>query len=93
MPSLLFRGYGVRTDNGGLHMFTIQYQDNTGNSKLQTFDSNSRQKLAIHLARFNCPIDAVYEQGTPITKAMQEDLRTYPGTLTRHAKEFSNSRA
>ena len=72
-------------------MFIIQYQDATGHSRLQEFDTNSRQQLAIHLARFACPIDAVYEQGTPITKAMREDLKTWPGTLSRHAKEFINS--
>jgi hypothetical protein len=72
-------------------MFTIQYQDKTGHSKLQEFDSNSRTKLAIHLARFDCPIDAIYENSSVITKSVREDLKTWPGTMTRHAKEFINS--
>jgi hypothetical protein len=69
-------------------MYTIQYEAVDGSHKLQTFDSNSRTKLIAHLAHFDRPIMAVYEQGTPITKRAKEDLRTWKGSINRNARDF-----
>lgn len=69
-------------------MFTIQYQAVDGSHKMQTFDSQSRAMLTSHLARFNRPIMAVYEQGTVITKAARKHLATWPGSKTRYAIDF-----
>lgn len=69
-------------------MYTIQYEAVDGSHKFQDFDSNSRTKLVHHLARFERPLVAVYEQGTPITKRVKEDLRTWPGSINRNARDF-----
>lgn len=69
-------------------MYTIQYKAVDGSHKMQDFDSNSRTKLIAHLARFECPIIAVYEQATVITKRVKEDLRTWPGSINRNARDF-----
>lgn len=72
-------------------MFTIQYEAPiSGAHKMQNFDTTSRQKLLIHLSRFNQPIVAVYEQATPITKAVRSELKTWPGTLSKYAREFTS---
>lgn len=71
-------------------MFTIQYQRiGSGEIFLQEFDSKSRDALVRHLARFQCPILAVYEQASPITKAVRLELRTFRGNLSRYAREFA----
>lgn len=72
-------------------MFTIQYTAVNGESKLQTLDSNSRQKLLDLLARFERPIVAVYEQASPITKTIRKDLVSYPGGLSQPARDFISS--
>ena len=72
-------------------MFTIQYVAVSGEHKMQTLDSNSRTKLVMHLARFKRPIVAVYEQASPITKTIREELRTWPGTKLQFAREFISS--
>lgn len=69
-------------------MYTIQYKAVDGSHKMQDFDSKSRTKLITHLAHFAAPIVAVYEQGTPITKRVKEDLRTWPGSINRNARDF-----
>lgn len=70
-------------------MFTIQYQKPNGESGMQTFDSNSRVKLVKHLSSFSAPILAVYEQASPITKAVRAALAEYPPSqLSRAAKDF-----
>ena len=69
-------------------MYTIQYQAVNGEHKLETFNSNSRTELVAHLAQASLPIMAVYEQGTPITKRTKEDLRTWPGSINRNARDF-----
>jgi hypothetical protein len=70
-------------------MYTIQYEAVDGTHKLQTFDSNSRTKLVAHLAHFERPILAVYEgHATVITKRVKEDLRTWPGSINRNARDF-----
>jgi hypothetical protein len=71
-------------------MFNIQYEGVDGQSRMQAFDSKNRQALATHLARFQRPILAVYEQTTPITKAMRTELSALPvGRLSRAAREFT----
>lgn len=73
-------------------MFTIQFQSVSGEHKMQTFDSADRQQLVKHLAHFNMPITAVYEQASVITKAMRTELGRMPGSqLSRHAKDFVSS--
>ena len=70
-------------------MFTIQYASASGEHKLQEFDSKSRDKLVKYLAGFQLPIMAVYEQASPITKAVRLELRTFKGALSRCAREFA----
>lgn len=70
-------------------MFTIEYEDVTGQSKTQSFDSGNRLKLVQHLASFQRPILAVYERSTPITKLMQISLRNSGHNLGVHAREFA----
>jgi hypothetical protein len=72
---------------GTLAMFTIQYRMN-GQEHTQILDSTSRTKLAIYLAKFPHTIVAVYEQATPITKAMQKELAAWPGNLSNAARDF-----
>ncbi len=72
-------------------MFTIQYQAVSGEHKMQAFDSKSRERLVKHLARFEHPIMAVYEQATVITKACRADLKTYRGPLSGPARDFMHS--
>lgn len=72
-------------------MFSIQYEAIDGTHKMQTFDSNSRTRLLKHLASFERPIVAVYEQATPITKTIQRDLAKRPGYKTNAAMEFFSS--
>jgi hypothetical protein len=71
-------------------MFVIQYEAIDGTHKMQDFDSNSRPMLLRHLARFDRPIMAVYEQSTPITAWARIALRTTHG-LSRPAREFASS--
>ena len=73
-------------------MFSIQYQAVDGTHKMQDFDSKSRAMLTVHLARFNRPIIAVYERANVITKSARADLMTWPGSKTRYAVDFINSR-
>lgn len=70
-------------------MFTIQYKAVDGTSKMQSFDSKSRTRLAAYLSRFEYPILAVYEQASPITKAMRNEIRTLHVELSRAAREFA----
>lgn len=73
-------------------MFTIQYGTSNGRHIMQSFDSGSRIKLASHLARSRHPIEAVYEQASPITKAMQAALRgLHRDQLSQCAREFAFS--
>ena len=69
-------------------MFTIQYVAVNGEHKMQTLDSNSRTKLVAHLAKFDHPIVAVYEQATVITNTMRTELCRWSGSLSEHAREF-----
>lgn len=70
-------------------MFTIQYQAVNGEHKMQAFDSRNRAQLAKHLARFDRPIMAVYEQATVITKAMRAELAKMPQhSLSGDARVF-----
>ncbi len=45
-------------------MFVIQYEAVNGEHRMQELDSKDRQKLLRHLARFEHPIVAVYEQAS-----------------------------
>ncbi len=69
-------------------MFTIQYQAPSGEHKMQAFDSNSRTKLLTVLSHFNHPIVAVYEQASPITKAVRKELAAWPGSKSAAALDF-----
>lgn len=71
-------------------MFVIQYEAIDGTHKMQDFNSNSRPMLLRHLARFERPIMAVYEQSTPITNWTRVALRTTHG-LSKPARDFANS--
>lgn len=71
-------------------MFNIQYTAVDGQSRMQQLDSDSRTKLMLYLTKFEHPILAVYEQASPITKTMQAKLRTWPGDMTRCARDFMN---
>jgi hypothetical protein len=71
-------------------MYTIQYQAVDGTHKMQEVACKARSTLAIWLARAEYPIMAVYEQTTPITKAMQKELQSWPGSLSRCAREFAD---
>lgn len=70
-------------------MFIIQYEAVDGTSKMQDFDSRSRPKLIQHLARFDRPIMAVYEQSTPITNWARIALRSHAGNLSKPARDFA----
>ncbi len=73
-------------------MYTIQYEDVSGAYKMQAFDTRDRGRLVTHLARFQRPIVAVYEQTTPITKAVRKELQRYrSGHVSRFAREFMNA--
>jgi hypothetical protein len=73
-------------------VFTIQYQAVNGEHKTQAFDSHSRTKLVKHLAHFEQPIMAVYEQATVITKAVRTELAKLPPTsISRAARDFVRS--
>lgn len=54
-------------------MFTIQYETVSGAHKTETFEGTRRELIA-HLARFERPIVAVYEQVTVVTKAVRTQL-------------------
>lgn len=69
-------------------MFTIQYIAVNGENKMQDLDSKSRSVLLTHLAKFQHPIEAVYEGSTPITKFMRIMLRNTAYPLSLHAREF-----
>jgi len=70
-------------------MFTIQYEAISGEHRMQELDSTSRFTLIKHLSRFKRPIMAVYEQATPITKAVRAELAKRPvGTLSQEARRF-----
>lgn len=69
-------------------MYTVQYVNVDGTHAMQQVECKARSTLAIWLARANKPIAAVYEQTTPITKAMRKELAEWPGTLSRCAREF-----
>ena len=73
-------------------MFTIQFEAPDGSHKTQTLDSKSRDKLTQHLAGFNRPIVAVYEQATVITNAARKELAVWPGAKTTYATAFASSR-
>lgn len=72
-------------------MFSIQYEAVDGSQKMQDLDSKSRTILVRHLAAFNRPIVAVYEQSTVITKTMRKDLAEWPGAKTRYAVAFATA--
>jgi hypothetical protein len=72
-------------------MYTVQYQGVNGEATMQQVDCKARSTLAIWLTRAELPILAVYEQTTPITKAMRKELSEWPGTLSRCARDFVNS--
>lgn len=73
-------------------MFHIQYEAVDGSHKMQMFSSKSRARLVAHLAKFQRPIAAVYEQATVITKAVQKELSEYQGNKSRYAREFTKPR-
>jgi hypothetical protein len=73
-------------------MFSIQYQAVNGEHQMQTFDGK-RSRLIAHLAQFPWPIMAVYEQATPITKAVRRELRIWPGSKSPCALDFIRSPA
>lgn len=69
--------------------YVIQYTSVNGHARMQDFNTRNRKYLVKHLAKFERPILAVYEQATPITKAVRAELRELPlATLSRAAKEF-----
>jgi hypothetical protein len=70
-------------------MYNIQYEAVNGSHQMQTFDG-SRFQLLRHVARFERPIVAIYEQTTPITKAIRNDLRKTAGlpNLSTSARQF-----
>lgn len=71
-------------------MYTIQYEAVDGTHKMQVFGGTNRANLVRHLSHFERPIIAVYEQTTPITKAMRNELAQLPRhTMTRSAREFT----
>jgi hypothetical protein len=73
-------------------MFTIQYEAISGEHRMQELDNRSRTSLIRHLAHFKRPIVAVYEQASPITKAIRAELAKRPrNTMSRHAQDFVNS--
>lgn len=73
-------------------MFTIQYQAVDGQSRLQELDTCARRRLVTYLSKFDHPILAVYEQTTPITKAVWKELASMPiDKLSRCAAEFVRS--
>ena len=75
-------------------MYTIQYEATSGTHRMQEFDSKNRERLVGHLARFRRPILAVYEQATPITKAIRAELAKLPDrALSQDARNFIRDRA
>lgn len=72
-------------------MYTIQFVAVDGTHGTQQVDCKARSTLTVYLARFERPIAAIYEQTTPITKAMRKELAEWPGTLSAAAREFVSS--
>lgn len=73
-------------------MYTIQYEAISGEHRMQSLDSKSRYHLVKHLTRFKRPIMAVYEQASPITKAVRAELAKLPqNNISRAARDFVNS--
>lgn len=69
-------------------MYHIQYETVFGTHELQEIDTRKRHVVVAHLARYEHPIVAVYEQTTTVTKAMREELRKWPGSLSQYARDF-----
>lgn len=74
-------------------MFTVQYAGVNGEAATLEFDAKARSRLVMFLAKFDRPILAVYEQATPITKAIRRDLAEWPGTKSQAAETFIKSPA
>lgn len=73
-------------------MYTIQYSAVNGENKMTTFDTTNRSRLIAYLAKFERPIIAVYEQASPITKAVRAELQKQPARrLSRYARDFATS--
>lgn len=73
-------------------MFTIEYVASDGKRGMETFLGNNREKLVSYLARFDHSITAVYEQTTPVTKAICKSLAERP-YKSDAARAFVNSQA
>jgi len=74
-------------------MYSIQYQKVDGKSDMQELDTKARSRLVMYLSKFERPILAVYEQATPITKAVRKELSELPqDKLSAAAREFVASR-
>lgn len=71
-------------------MYTIQYIALSGETRTQELDVKARNKVVRHLARFKRPILEVYEQATPVTRAVQHELAKLPKRgLSNEARIFS----
>lgn len=71
-------------------MYTIQYEGLNGETKTQSFDSNNRGRLVKHVASFERPVVAVFEQATPITEAVRNELKaSFKGRLSNGARAFA----
>ena len=71
-------------------MYTLQYQDVSGQSRMQDIDA-SETKMVWYLSRFEHTILAIYENGTPVTKQIRKELAVWPGTMTAPARAFATS--
>lgn len=70
-------------------MYTVTYKDAKGTTDKVEVDVKSRKEITRFVARFNLPVVAVFEQATPITEAVRNDLKhNYKGVLSNGARAF-----
>lgn len=70
-------------------MYTVTYRDTRGHTGSVEVDVRTRKEISRFVARFNLPVVAVFEQATPITEAVRNDLKqNYKGVLSDGARAF-----
>lgn len=70
-------------------MYTVIYTDARGGSGKVEVNIKTRKEITRFVARFSLPVVAVFEQATPITEAVRNDLKqNYRGVLSNVARSF-----
>lgn len=71
-------------------MFSVQYAMPSGEHRVVDVDAKNEIRLVALLARADKPIEAVYENGTVVTKRTRNQLASWPGRMTGYALRFSS---